>query len=303
MDRLASIEVLVAVADAGSLSAAARRLGMPIATVSRNLSDLETHLRTRLLTRTNRGLRPTDVGADYIERCRRILDDLGEAEQAATGAFSAPAGTLMIAAPVLFGRLHVLPVVLDFLRAFPGIDVRLTLNDRVVDLHEERIDVALRIASLPDSALIATRIGALRRVICASPDFLALHGTPAEPIGLSALPCIAFESRTSRRVWVLGDGKSAVEVPVPIRLSVSTAEAAVDAAAEGIGVTRVLSYQAADAVRDGRLRVVLRAWEPEPIPVHLLHAGDRMMPMKLRAFLDFATPRLRNRIAGLLPEG
>jgi DNA-binding transcriptional LysR family regulator len=296
MDRLESMSTLIAVAEAGSLSAASRRLGMPLATVSRKVSELEAYLRTRLLNRTSRRITLTDAGRDYIAACRRILESIGEAERAATGEYSAPRGDLVVTAPVVFGRLHVLPVVVAFLADFPEIDLRLALADRVINLHEDEIDVAVRIGELPDSSLIATRLGAVRRVVCASPAYLAARGTPKKPADLANHDCITFGGLTSPAEWKFGAGKSSVAVAVHSRLVVNTAEAAIDAAVAALGVTRVLSYQAAAALEAGTLKLVLRAFEPPPSPVSLVHAGRELLPLKVRAFLDFAAPRLRARL-------
>ncbi|WP_321785132.1 LysR family transcriptional regulator [Paraburkholderia sp. J94] len=304
MDRLDAMSVLVAVVEAGSLSAAARRLGMPLATVSRKVNELEAHLRTRLLTRTTRQLALTEAGASYVAACRRILEEVGEAERAATGEYAQPKGELALTAPVVFGRLHVLPVVTEFLAQYPEIDVRLSLADRVVNLMEERVDAAVRIGALPDSALVAVGVGAIRRVVCASPAYLLAHGVPRQPRDLAAHQCVTFEG-VEGRTWTFRDGKepsrdaaknALVPQPVTSRLAVNTAEAAIDAALQGVGVTRVLSYQVAQAVREGRLDLLLEAHEPAPWPVSLVHGGQTPLPLKLRAFLDFATPRLRARI-------
>jgi len=297
MDRLASMTTLLAVVEGGSLSVASRKLGMPLATVSRKISDLEAHLRTRLLHRTSRRLSLTDAGQGYVAACKRILEDLGEAERAAAGEYSAPRGDLAITAPIVFGRLHVLPVVTAFLSAYPDINIRIALGDRVVDLQEEHVDLAVRIGELPDSSLVATRVGAVSRVVCGSPDYFAKRGTPKRPADLRAHDCITFEGLASPVEWSFGAGKSLAAVAVRSRLIVNTAEAAIDAAIAGVGVTRVLSYQAASALRDGRLARVLQRFEPEPAPVSLVHAGQGLLPQKLRAFLDFAAPRLKARLA------
>jgi DNA-binding transcriptional LysR family regulator len=296
MDRLEAMSILVAAVEAGSLSAAARRLGTPLATVSRKVSELEAHLRTRLLNRTGRRLTLTDAGQSYVAACRRILEEVDEAERAASGEFSTPRGELIVTAPIVFGRLHVLPVVLDFLRAYPDIAIRLSLADRVINLLEEHVDVALRIGALPDSSLTATRVGAIRRVVCASPVYLAARGAPATPQELAAHDCVAFEG-LSGATWSFTQGKTETTVAIRPRLTVNTAEAAVDAAVAGVGLTRVLSYQAAPARRAGTLALALVDFEPEPWPVHLVYAGGRLSPLKLRAFLDFAAPRLRTRLA------
>jgi DNA-binding transcriptional LysR family regulator len=297
MDRLEAMAILLAVVDAGSLSAAARRLGMPLPTVSRKVAELEAHLHTRLLHRTTRQLSLTEAGAAYVAACRRILDDVGEAERIATGEYAAPKGELAVTAPIVFGRLHIVPVVAEFLAQFPEIRIKLLLTDRVVHLMEEQIDVALRIGELPDSTLMASRVGTVRTVVCGSPAYLARRGVPARPEELAAHDCISFEVLESRRAWVFGDGKSALSVPVMSRLEVNTAEAAIAAATLGVGLVRVLSYQVADAVADGALDVVLQDDESAPLPVSLVHKGQTPLPRKLRAFLDFAAPRLRARIA------
>lgn len=292
MDRFESISVLIAVVDAGSLSAASRRLNMPLATVSRKVADLESHLNTRLLTRTTRQLTLTEAGESYVAACRRILEALGDAERAATGEYSAPKGELVITAPVGFGRLHVVPVVAAFLARYPDIDIRLVLIDRIAHLTDEHIDVAVRIGALPDSSLVATRVGDVRRVVCASPGYLAAHGTPTHPDELVAHQCISSEGLGSAR-WVFGAGNAQQSVALAPRLVVTTAEAAIDAATLGVGLTRVLSYQVADAVSRGALQIVLEAFEPPRWPVSVVHAGQAPLPLKLRAFLDFAAPLLR----------
>ncbi|WP_395063217.1 LysR family transcriptional regulator [Paraburkholderia silvatlantica] len=297
MNRLEAMAILVSVADAGSLSAAARRLDMPLATVSRKVGELESHLKTRLFHRTTRKLSLTEAGSAYVAACRRILEDIGEAERAATGEYAAPKGELVVTAPVAFGRLHVVPVVAEFLAHYPEIDINLLLTDRVVHLMDEHADVAVRIGELPDSTLVATRVGAVRRVICASPAYLAKHGVPAEPADLSGHECITFEALASLRAWAFGSGKSEQSVPVHSRLAVNTADAAIEAAILGVGLIRVLSYQVAHAVRANALRVVLDAFEAAPLPIHLVHAGQAPLPLKLRAFLDFMSPRLKARMS------
>ncbi|AWY40636.1 LysR family transcriptional regulator [Pseudomonas putida] len=296
MNRLESMSVLIAVVDAGSLSAAARYLGMPLATVSRKVAELESHLKTRLLHRTTRQLSLTEAGASYVAACRKILEEIGEAERAATGEYASPKGQLVVTAPVVFGRLHLVPVVAEFLAHYPDIEISLMLTDRVVHLMEEHIDVALRIGDLPDSSLKAMQVGAVRRVVCASPDYLATHGEPATPQDLSGHACITFEALESTGAWVFETGKSGVSVPVHSRFAVNTAEAAIDAAILGVGVIRVLSYQVAHALSQNALKVVLEPFESSPLPVSLVHKGQAPLPLKLRAFLDFVAPRLRARL-------
>ena len=298
MDRFEAMRTLVAAVDGGSLSAASRALGVPLPTVSRRVSDLEAHLRAQLVVRTSRKLMLTDAGRTFIATCRRILDELDEAERAATGEYRAPRGDLLITAPVMFGRLQVEPVVLDFLRTYPEINVRLTLADYVVDLVENQIDLAVRIGQLPDSSLIATRLGAVRWVTCASPAYLAERGVPQALNDLGGHDCIAFERLYSTDAWTFRTGRGDIAVPFRPRFAVNTADGAIDAAVAGAGIARILSYQAADAIADGRLIVVLPGFQPEPLPVHLVHAGQAILPLKLRAFADFVAPRLKARLAG-----
>lgn len=295
MNRLESMSILIAVVDAGSLSAAARRLGMPLTTVSRKVAELEAHLHTRLLHRTTRQLSLTEAGDSYVAACRRILEEIGEAERAATGEYASPKGELVVTAPVVFGRLHVVPVVAEFLAHYPEIDINLVLTDRVVHLMDEHADVAVRIGELPDSRLMATEVGTVRRVVCASPAYLASHGVPTTPQDLAGHDCVTFEVLASMRAWVFGAGKSEQSVPMHSRLTVNAAEAAIAAAILGVGVIRVLSYQVADAVRNKQLSIVLDEFESAPLPINLVHKGQTPLPLKLRAFFDFVTPRLRAR--------
>ena len=296
MDRLEAMAMLVEAVDVGSLSAASRKMNVPLPAVSRKIADLESHLGARLLTRSTRKLTLTDAGAAYVSVAKRILEQVADAERMAAGEYSAPRGDLAVTAPIVFGRLHVLPLVTEFLTRYPEINIRLVLSDRNADLIDEHLDMAIRIGALPDSSMIATRIGAVRHVICASPSFLAYHGVPETPSALAGLPCISQEFLTVLgTVWPFREPEAKVDImaPVRVRLAVTTAEAAIDAAVAGIGVTRLLSYQVAEAVARGALRIVLEQYEREPIPVSMLHAGPGMLPLKVRAFRDFTVPRLR----------
>jgi DNA-binding transcriptional LysR family regulator len=301
MDRLEAMAILLQVVDRGSFSAASRELGVPLATVSRKVNELETHLGTKLLIRTTRKVALTDAGATYVASARRILDEIDETERVAVGEFHVPRGELILTAPIFFGRLHILPIISEFLGAYPEIDIRLLLADRNLHLIEDHVDMAVRIGPLPDSTMIATRVGSMRTVVCASPKLLAAHGVPKSPEDLGSRPCVNFEFLSPASAWPfrLKDVKGITEVPIQSRLSVTTAEAAVWAASEGVGATRVLHYQCADAVRQGSLRIVLADFEVEPLPVHLLHAGRGALPSKMRAFLDFSVGRLRERLSSL----
>jgi DNA-binding transcriptional LysR family regulator len=299
MDRLEAMSLLIAVAEAGSLTAAGRKLGVPLPTVSRKISELEAHLMTRLLTRSTRRLSLTEAGAAYVAAAKRILDEVNEAERAASGEHAAPRGEIVITAPLAFGRLHVLPVIAEFLARWPEIDVRLVLADRNLHLIDDHVDIAVRIGALADSTLVSTRVGAARRVVCGSPTYFAAHGAPQRPEDLAALSAVTFDQLSSSEHWSFRDPKSKRETRVVMRsrLSVNTAEAAIDGAAAGLGVTRVLSYQAAQPVLGGKIQIVLADYEPAPSPVSLIHAGQGLMPLKVRMLLDFAAPRLRARLA------
>lgn len=298
MDRLAAMGVFVAVADAGSLSAAGRRLGMPLTTVSRHLKALEDTLDVRLITRTTRRIALTEPGRAYLETCRRVLNDLDTAERRLAGEQTEPQGMLALTAPIVFGRRHVLPVVTKYLETYPRMAARMFLVDRVVDLVEEGLDLGIRIGHLPDSALRATALGTVRYVTCAGPAYLARKGAPTMPKALSEQDCISFNTFSHAERWVFA-GRKQASVAVAPRLIVNTAEAAIDAAKEGLGVVRVLSYQAEASLRDGSLRLILEGFEPEPIPVHLIHREDRLPQAKVQSFIALAVPRLRKALKGL----
>ncbi len=291
------MSVFVAAVETGSLSGAGRRLGTPLATVSRKIADLEAHLTTRLLNRSTRRLTLTDAGRSYLAAARRILEEVEEAERAAAGEYAAPKGELVVTAPIVFGRLHVLPVVTEFLSAFREVTIRLVLADRLANLQEDHIDLAVRIGDLPDSSLVAQRIGRIRRVVCASPAYLAARGTPRTPEDLASHDCVVFSGFAGSGAWSFTRPERSLAVPA--RLVVNTAEAAIDAAIAGAGLTRVLSYQIAAAQRSGALTAVLKDFEREPWPISLVYAGQGLLPVKLRAFLDFAAPRLKTRVADL----
>ncbi len=297
MDRFDAIRTLLAAVDGGSLSAASRKLRMPLPTVSRKVADLEAHLGTQLVVRTNRKLLLTDAGRAFVASSRVVLDMLDDAERAASGEYRAPRGDLLVTASILFGKLYVTPIAIDFLAAYPEVNLKLVLADHVVDLVENHVDAAIRIGKLPDSNLVASHVGEIRWFTCASPAYLARRGIPATPGELSAHDCIAFEGLEPARDWRFGrSGKSQV-ISIWPRFAVNTAESLIDAATAGIGICRLTSYQAAGALRAGTLVKVLADAVPDPLPVHLVHVGHAMVPLKLRAFLDFAKPRLRARIA------
>jgi DNA-binding transcriptional LysR family regulator len=293
MDRLEAMSIFLAVVEAGSLSAASRRLNTPLATVSRKISELESHLRTKLFDRTTHKLVLTGAGSSYVDACKRILADVSEAERAASGEYVAPTGELTVTAPVGIGRLCLIPILADFFKAYPEIDVSLTMTNRVLNLQQEQIDVGVRLGELPDSSIIAIRVGTVRRVVCASPAYLAARGTPRTPDDLAGHDCVTFAGSVSPDVWTFVRDKTNVAVPVHGRLVVDTVEAARDAACAGIGIASGFSYYAKTELERGALTTLLDEFQPAPLPVHLVYTANRFLPIKVRAFLDFAALRLR----------
>jgi DNA-binding transcriptional LysR family regulator len=297
MDRIEAMTVFAAVADAGSFAAAARRLRLAPPAATRAVAALEARLGIRLLNRTTRRVSLTEPGARFLESARRLLAELDAAEKSAAGAAAEPVGQLALTAPLTFGRLHVAPLVSDFLAAHPRVTARLLLVDRVVDLVEEGIDAAVRIGALPDSTLQARKVGEVRRQVVASRAYLRRRGTPRHPRELARHDIIAFGGIGSGGEWKFGAGKERLSVVVAPRLELNDAAAAIALAERGDGVTRILSYQAADALAARRLIPVLERFAPPPIPVQLIHPPGRLLPAKTRAFLDFAAERLRRTLA------
>lgn len=296
MDRLESMSVIVAVAEAGTLSAASRKLGRPIPTVSRKLSELEARLNTQLFQRSSRKMTLTDAGRSYIEACKRIIEQVDDAEREVSGEYRAPTGSLTVTAPWGLGHMHLLPIACEFLSAYPDITLQLLLSDRILNPAENSIDVAIRIGNLPDSSMIATRIGSIRIVACASPAYLSARGRPRSPSDLCDHDCITIDEMGAPRTWKFTKGGREIAAPIRTRLTVNTSEAAVEAAIAGAGITRVMSYKMEAARRARKLDVMLEEFEPEPWPVHVVYAERRPAPLKLRAFLNWATPRLKARL-------
>jgi DNA-binding transcriptional LysR family regulator len=298
MDRLDAMLAFVMAIDEGSLAAAGRRLGYSPAAVTRAITSLEDRTGAQLLHRTTRALRLTVLGETYLALCRQVLGDIAAAEQGAAADQESPRGLLTLTAPVLFGRLHLRPVLDRFLDAFPAVQARLVLLDRVANLVDEGIDMAVRLAFLPDSNLLATHLGEVRRVLCASPAYLARRGTVGTPAELAEYDCI-MSNEAAAEPWrfVVEQGRGLRTVTIQPRLTVNAAAAAIDSALDGYGITRVMSYQVANDIADGRLVRLLRAYEPPAIPVHFVMPAARSMSAKLRRFIDFAAPLLRADIA------
>jgi DNA-binding transcriptional LysR family regulator len=293
VDQLDSMRVFAAIADAGSLSAAARALGLPLPTVSRRLAALESELGARLLSRNTRRQALTAAGSRYLEACRRVFSELEAAKRSVAEDDRELQGPLAVTAPMLFGRLHVLPIAAEFLAAHPRVDLRLTLADRNLELIEDAIDVAIRIGALPDSSLVALRVGSMRRITCASPRYLRERGAPETPEDLARHDCITFTQLASPERWTYPARRGSRSVAIRSRLTVTTAEAAVDAASAGLGVTRVLAYQAAGALAAGKLERILARFEPAALPVSVLHGEGREPRPSVRAFTALAVARLR----------
>ena len=296
MNKLQAMTILLAAVDTGSLSGASRHLRIPLATVSRRVAELEEHLKVRLLHRGHRKVVLTDAGRSYVDSSRRIMEEIAEIERTASGEYRAPQGELIITAPAVLGRTHVLAVVAEFQRAFPDIRVRLQLMDRYVNLVEEHVDVAVRIGELADSSMIATRLGLIRRVLCASPAYLKTRGVPKEPADLASHDCVTYDLANT---WEFRRNGATQAIHVPSRLTVNLGEAAVAAAVAGAGISRALSYLIEDLLKSRSLVTLLDSYEPSPMPVSVIFPGQRHVPLKLRAFLDFAVPRLRKRFGYL----
>lgn len=292
MSRLHAMQVFVRVAETGGFAEAARQLNMSPPAVTRAVAALEDIIGTRLLTRTTRTVKLTESGARYFEDCRRILSDIAEAEAAAAGAYSTPTGLLSVTASVLFGNNYVLPILTEFLDANPLVSGRAVFVDRVVNIVDEGIDVAIRIGHLPDSSYSAVRVGTVRRVVCGAPAYFERHGVPQKPADLADHRIIASTGSWSSLDWRFGKDEK-IGVTVTPRLACSTYEAIVSAAVQGWGLARPLSYQISAALETGALQTVLSAYELEPMPVHVVHPEGRRASAKVRAFVDLAVDRLR----------
>jgi len=292
MDRLQEMRVFVAVADAGSFVGAARKLVISPPAVTRAVAALEARLAVQLFQRTTRAVRLTEPGARFVETARHLLLELDTAEKELVGEAGDVAGILMISASVTFGRYVLAPIVAEFLAAHPQIRISMALSERLVELVDEGIDLAVRIAELPDSSLIARRVGTVQRMLVASPDYLAAHGVPETPAALSDHAVIAFTGLLQNREWRYRTRQGARRLAVEPRLEVNDAATAIMAAEAGQGITGVYSYMVSDAVQEGRLVPVLADHALQPVPVQLVYPEGRFVAPKLRAFMDFAAPRL-----------
>ena len=289
MDRIDAMQAFVAVADLHGFAPAARKLGLSPSGVTRMIAALEDRLGARLLQRTTRRVALTDVGARYLERARRILADVEEAEGAAEGERTQPSGRLVVSAPVGFGRLHVSPVMSAYLKRYPEVAGELRLEDRVINLVEDGVDLAVRIGHLPDSTLVARQVGEMRRIVVAAPGYLKRHGEPKTPAAIASHQTIQFGATAAPPDWRFVDGGREIRVMPAPRFLTNSADAAIQYAEAGGGLTRVLFYQAADALRRGRLKIVLQKFEQPPLPIHLVYPTSRLLSAKVRTFIDLVT--------------
>jgi DNA-binding transcriptional LysR family regulator len=295
MDRLDAMNVFVTAVDRGTLSAASRHLGIPLPTVSRKISELESHLGAQLLRRSSRKVIATDAGREYLEACKAVIRAVEEAERLVAGEYRAPRGDLALSAPICLGRTYLLPSISAFLQAYPEVNVHLLLSDDIMDLQQGGLDLALRVAPLAEGGLTATRIATTRMVVCASPHYLESHGRPKHPNDLRHHRVITKRGLLPGDMWNFVSNGKGLAVSIKPRLVVTTTEAAVDAAIDGVGLTLVPSYQVSEAVAAGQLDVLLDEYA-RVVPISFVYYAGTRLPLKLRAFLDFVGPRLRERL-------
>ena len=289
MDRIDAMQAFVAVADLRGFAPAARKLGLSPSGVTRLIAALEERLGVRLLQRTTRSVTLTDVGARYLARARRILADVEEAESSAEGERTKPGGRLVVSAPNGFGRLHVSPVVSAYLERYPEVSVDLRLSDRMINLVEEGVDLAVRIGHLPDSTLVARHVGEMRRIVVASKEYLKRRGEPKSPEAIASHDTIQFGAMTAEPEWRFASDGREIRVASAPRLATNSADAAIQYAEQGGGLTRVLAYQAAQSLKAGRLKIVLAAFEQPALPIHVVYPTSRLLSAKVRTFVDLVT--------------
>ena len=293
MDRFHLMTVFVAVVDANGFAGAARKLAISPPAVTRAINALESHLGLRLLTRTTRTVRVTDAGERYMQDCRRILAEIAEADESVTGQHGAPRGRLTITAPILFGCKYVTPIVTEYLQRYPEVTASCLFLDRVVNMVDEGVDVAIRIGDLPDSSMQAIRVGQVRRVVCASPAYLKAHSIPLTPDDLHQHAIVSANSVTPNPEWRMVEKGLTRSIRLHARMTTTTNDSAIAAVVGGFGLTRLLSYQVAEHLRGGRLKIVLTDFEPAPLPVHVVHREGRQASHRVRAFIDLAIERLK----------
>jgi DNA-binding transcriptional LysR family regulator len=302
MDRFQLMSVFVAVAEEESFAGGARRLNISPPAVTRAVAMLEARLGVKLLTRTTRYVRATDAGLRYLDSARRILAEADEADEGAAGAHATPRGQLAVTAPVLFGRMYVMPSIVNYLKQYPDVAISALFLDRIVNLLEEGLDVGVRIGELTDSTMRAIPVGSVRRVLCASPQYLKKHRAPKEPRDIAGHTIISASPVTPSIEWRFGDGKKSITVKVLPRLTVTNNDAAIQAALQGFGMTRLMSYQVASQLASGKLERILGDWEPPPLPIHVMHLEGRQASAKVRSFVDLLVDQLRGNEALAEPK-
>lgn len=292
MDKLRAMDTFVRIVETGSLTAAADALNMSVPSVVRSLAALEREVGVRLMNRTTRRSSLSDEGREYYERCRRVLAEVEAADAALSARRVAPRGRLRLTAPVTFGRMRVARVVTEFIAKYPGVEVELILLDRVVDLVEEGIDAGVRIAQLPDSSLVVVRVGETRRVVVAAPEYLKRAGPLKTPVDLPSHRCVVFTGLSANGEWTFGE-KPFLRVPVRAVLSTNQVDVALDACLKGLGCGQFLCYQVEELIASGKLKRVLADFEPPPVPIQVVSPHARLLSSNVRAYVDFAVPRLR----------
>ena len=293
MDRFSEMQIFVAVAESEGFAAGARKLKISPPAATRAVADLEYRLGIKLLNRTTRYVRVTDAGQRYLDDCKRILAQVTEADEAAIGINAAPRGHLVITAPVLFGRMYVMPCVVEYLQKYPDTEISAMFVDRVVNMLDEGIDVALRVGELSDSSFKAIKVGTVRRVVCASPAYIEKYGLPQHPNDLSEHQIIVASSLSPNVEWRFLENKQSKIVRVKPRLTVTSNDAAIEAAVEGLGITRLISYQIAPELQNGQLKIILSEYEYPALPIHILHREGRNSSAKVRAFIDLVAEKLK----------
>lgn len=302
MDRFDAMQILLAVVDAGSLSAGSRKLNAPLPSVSRKVAELERHLGTRLLVRTSRNIQLTDAGRDYVDAARQIMAQIEDAELRASGEYDKPRGVLTITVPIAFGHDHVLPLAYDFLCEHPEIALNVLSVDRVVSLVDEHVDIGIRLGELADSSLHAVKVGAFGFVTCASPAYLARKGHPSSPEELDGHDGVVF-GQIVEPGWIYQQDGQRLEGKPNIRMRANTAAATVTAALHGVGIIRAPQYQVARQVQSGALVALFETYESQSFPVHLIYARQGLLPLKVRVFIDWMAPRLRRALKDLAACG
>ncbi|QOZ30976.1 LysR family transcriptional regulator [Bradyrhizobium sp. CCBAU 53421] len=289
MDRIDAMQAFVAVADLEGFAPAARKLGLSPSAITRLIAALEERLGARLLQRTTRQVTLTDAGSRYLERARRILADVEEAEDAVESERTRPEGRLVISAPFGFGRLHVSPVVSAYLKRYPDVGVDLRLSDRRINLVEDGVDLAVRLGHLPDSTLVARHVGQMRRIVVASAGYLKLRGEPKRPADLTSHDTIQFGAMTATPDWRFMENGQEIRITPTPRFTSNSSDAAIQFAEQDGGLTRVMAYQAAESLKAKRVRIVLAEFEQPPVPIHVVYPTSRLLSAKVRTFIDLVT--------------